>query len=253
MASDWRDDVIENIDSLVTINLYEILELDSNIKTDDVGLIKKQYKKLALKYHPDKGNEDGEKFELINLAYHILSDDELREKYNQVYEGYIDFETLKKQAVHTMKESNEQVKQNFGNLVEQLNRKHGYNVDEKWTAEEIMKRKMQVEAEREELSHQLHTKEKMSANDFKKYFETNRTVDNEEVKDLVAYEGTGVVSNCVFLDKFEDLYDNNGKLEDNFELPTLGHYKDDGMTLEQRMKVYQTQGELLADEVKKAK
>ena len=51
-------------------NLYDILEIKSNATQDD---IKKAYRKLALKYHPDKCGDE-EKFKIISNAYQILSD-----------------------------------------------------------------------------------------------------------------------------------------------------------------------------------
>ncbi len=50
--------------------------------------LKKAYRKMALKYHPDKNHEPGaaEKFKDITSAYQILSDDRKREIYDQVGE-----------------------------------------------------------------------------------------------------------------------------------------------------------------------
>ena len=59
-------------------NAFEILEIDfTHTKYSDLSLeyLKKQYKKLALKHHPDKnGNtiESNEKFKQINEAYNYL-------------------------------------------------------------------------------------------------------------------------------------------------------------------------------------
>tara|TARA_B100001059_G_scaffold198572_1_gene204457 strand:- start:536 stop:958 length:423 start_codon:yes stop_codon:yes gene_type:complete len=52
----------------MSINDYKILGLEI---TDDNEKVKKQYKKLALKYHPDKNNskEAAEKFTKISQAY----------------------------------------------------------------------------------------------------------------------------------------------------------------------------------------
>lgn len=61
---------------------YEVLGVD---KTADEKEIKKAYRKLAMKYHPDVSEEEGseEKFKEISEAYAVLSDDEKRQKYDQ--------------------------------------------------------------------------------------------------------------------------------------------------------------------------
>ena len=66
------------------MNLYSILEIDSSSSHDD---IRKAYKKLALKYHPDKNpldNTSAEKFHAVSMAYEILSDPIQRKKYDEM-------------------------------------------------------------------------------------------------------------------------------------------------------------------------
>ena len=61
---------------------YEVLGVD---KSADAKEIKKAYRKLAMKYHPDVCEEEGaeDKFKEISEAYAVLSDDEKRQRYDQ--------------------------------------------------------------------------------------------------------------------------------------------------------------------------
>merc|ERR1740121_708241 len=69
-----------------TNKFYEILEVSKSASDAD---IKKAYRKLAVKHHPDKGG-DQEKFKEITKAYEALSDPEKRAKYDKYGEEGLD-------------------------------------------------------------------------------------------------------------------------------------------------------------------
>lgn len=61
---------------------YEVLGIEKGASEEE---IKKAFRKMALKYHPDRnqGDKDAEeKFKEVNEAYSVLSDPEMRKKYD---------------------------------------------------------------------------------------------------------------------------------------------------------------------------
>lgn len=65
------------------IDYYKVLGVDKTASSED---IKKAYRKLARKHHPDLNPDDKEavkKFQQINEAHEVLSDPEKRKKYDQ--------------------------------------------------------------------------------------------------------------------------------------------------------------------------
>ena len=61
---------------------YEILGIDNDSSKDQ---IKKAYRRLAHKYHPDRNQEEGseEKFKEVSTAYEVLSDPQKKQNYDQ--------------------------------------------------------------------------------------------------------------------------------------------------------------------------
>jgi curved DNA-binding protein len=75
--------------NVVQKDYYEILGLNRDATEDE---IKKAYRKLALRYHPDHHPDDLEsedKFKQIGEAYAVLSDPEKRDEYD--YSGHVQF------------------------------------------------------------------------------------------------------------------------------------------------------------------
>lgn len=59
---------------------YEVLGVGKEASADE---IKKAFRKLAVKYHPDKEGGDEAKFKEINEAYEVLKDSSKRQRYDQ--------------------------------------------------------------------------------------------------------------------------------------------------------------------------
>lgn len=93
------------------VDYYKILELNKNASEDD---IKKAYRKLARKYHPDLNPKDKEatkKFQQINEANEVLSDPEKRKKYDKYgkdWQHSEQFEQAQQQQRHSAQNRGQQ-------------------------------------------------------------------------------------------------------------------------------------------------
>src|ERR1700754_3266787 len=85
------------------IDYYKILGVDKNASQDD---IKKAYRKLARKHHPDLNPNDKEahkRFQQINEANEVLSDPEKRKKYDQYGKDWKHAEEFERQGAYRSK------------------------------------------------------------------------------------------------------------------------------------------------------
>lgn len=224
-------------------DLYEVLEVDPNATTND---IKKKYKKLAIKFHPDKylnsdelTNEEKqtlqEHFNLINISYDILSNDENRVLYDNARKEYKDsgqLFDLKKQF------------QDFS-----------FNYGDKDTAKNNFENeKKKKDVENEILAEQIreNTKKNLDAK-----FDVQKVDNFDEL-----LRGSASKSKKEYFDKFNNLFDqyrkkenphseiiawngddNSSSLDNAFELMGVSHndFKDNEMSLADRMKAYQNE------------
>lgn len=69
---------------------YEVLGVDKGVSAAD---LKKAYRRVAMKYHPDRNPDDKdaeEKFKEANEAYEVLSDDDKRAAYDRFGHAGVD-------------------------------------------------------------------------------------------------------------------------------------------------------------------
>merc|ERR1719310_883052 len=71
--------VVAQLSDLDGVDLYEVLEVDDSASEAD---IKRSYRKLSVKYHPDKVGGKVDQFNRIRDAYEILSDPSKRVLYD---------------------------------------------------------------------------------------------------------------------------------------------------------------------------
>jgi len=116
------------------MNLYQVLELENNASLDD---IKKNYKRLARKYHPDRNKDDKaeSKFHEISSAYEILSDDKSRKEYlmfnsdnknlfydflTNLFNNKINIDNLKRFGIKIDEQNYSYLKDNFYDVINSL-------------------------------------------------------------------------------------------------------------------------------------
>ena len=77
------DTTIESVLSAST--LYEVLGVSPSDLTDDPDIVRRKYKQMALRVHPDKTSDERSEqaFKKVHRAYTVLSDPSLRDIYDK--------------------------------------------------------------------------------------------------------------------------------------------------------------------------
>jgi len=218
-----------NIEDIIDVNLYEVLNINDD--ASDIE-IKKQYKKLVLKYHPDKNQTDTDIYELITLAYNVLSNKELKKLYNELRLIKWDFTKLKTESLKTTPNYE---KKNFNHLNEERNKLHGYNSNEKIL--NIQEFNSKLEELIEERKKEITKLKKINKKEFEKEFEKVKRSEDDISNDLIPYNLELVVLNSI--DNISKLYDTDETgINARFLLNNLPKYKENNLSYDEQMNNY---------------
>ena len=159
-------------------NLYELLGVPSNSPEKK---IKKAYRKLILKVHPDKNNyEDEEIFNHLTMANQILTNTLLREKYDNWLKSFgqdsLSHSDLKHGYKNSIDKLNLQIpnikesKESYQDKIDKLNKKHGID---KYNDIDTMKKYSQ-KLEEFKLNINIPSQNIKNGADFNNKFENNK-------------------------------------------------------------------------------
>lgn len=118
-------------------DLYKILEIRKEANKDE---IKKAYRALAKKYHPDRNSGDAEaerKFIEVNKAYEVLSDERLKKEYDERFNQKTSTNEKSKRSKSASTNNFKFDPSNFGNMFDSF---FDPKVDEKASDNKVKKK-----------------------------------------------------------------------------------------------------------------
>lgn len=202
---------------LSKIDLYKILRVEKDSTFDK---IKKRFRHYAKKYHPDKNPNFSDRYDEIQIAYFVLSNESRRNRYDLSREEIKDdFNVLKEIAKKQInkdkqsdKPSQEQIK-NFNLTKSELEKKHGLF---EFIEKDVNNALKDFENKRKDQSilPKLDTvlQKNFTGQNFNQSFVNH--IKTNGLTDLVKYNGDAIISTnnggFTSLEKFNELYVNSG-------------------------------------------
>jgi len=182
-----------NFDEL-KFNLYELLAVSNDAPEQK---IKKAYRKLMIKFHPDKNNlEDEEIYNHLTQANQVLTNVNLRKKYDEWLKSY---GQLENESNHIeLKDNYKKIKDDkitptkigeaklsYYEKSELLNKKHGFDNFK----EESLMTKYNIKKKEQELDYDLEKLEIKNKNDFNNKFSVKKEV-KENCQQIIKSDGS---------------------------------------------------------------
>lgn len=190
-----------DIKKIAEIDLYEVLNVNQK---DDVKKIKKSYKSMVLKVHPDKPNGDREVYEIVNLAYKILKNENNRRNYDQerakYLESNISFDNLKySNRESSTKLTKEEALKEYYFQEDILNKKHGFDSNNinPMNQSDMMKKLNELNFDRSNFvndSKQKIKNKKLSNEDFNNNFINESSIEDNYSNEIIAFNESSNMS-----------------------------------------------------------
>ena len=277
----------DDLYAIKDIDLYSILCITKETFTPE--LEKKKYRKLVIKYHPDKNVDDPQcedKYHMLQLAHHVLSNPEYKTMYDYIYQSSQEVEDYGdlKNANRQNPDINYMTEDEFYGKLRDLNLEadpNYYDIDDKTrdATNEAQKRRdndisslvqlqqNDIQNLRDEMKEQFQDDMNM-LNDItndddrqKKFNEMFDMAAEEDVdcEDLMLYNGnTSMINmNTASTTDYNTMYSNgNGNIDSVFKISKIGFSQEEqdemNMSLEEQMAAYENQKDSLYELAKKS-
>ena len=221
-----------NFDQL-KFNLYELLNVASDAPEKK---IKKSYRKLIIKFQPDKNNViDEDIYNHLTLANQILTNNETREKYDSWLKSFgedgishdnlkTNFENSTSQLKMHFPSMPSEAKQLYHEKADQMNLKHGLNNnwDEESTLSRYERKKneldkaIEVSGERITDTTDFENKFNNKFNDFKIYNKNQQIIMTDGNQSISEYNGHLVGNECLSITSYDLLYSEDSIQTNNY-------------------------------------
>jgi len=221
-----------NFDQL-KFNLYELLNVSSDVTEKK---IKKSYRKLIIKFHPDKNNIiDEDIYNHLTLANQILTNSETREKYDIWLKSFgedgethdnlkTNFENSASQLKMYFPSMPTEAKQSYHEKADKMNLKHGINNN--WDDESALSRYerkktefdniIQASGEKITYDDDFENKFNNKFNDFKIDNKNQQIIISDSNQEILEYNGHLVGNDCLSITSYDLLYSEDSIQTNNY-------------------------------------